>query len=141
MLIFICNSNKKEHDFFGILPTKTNWENAEMNYEIFGEYYKIEIRINSSREFNKALSEIKKRGYRYDPIKTNWKKTNKDKDYCINEISQIRNTFKAIDGRILIRFLNSANEIEIEMELPLKDNWDDYVNSYKLNKELKDKKI
>ena len=140
-LIFICNSNKKEHDFFGILPTKTNWENAEMNYEIFGEYYKIEIRINSSREFNKALSEIKKRGYRYDPIKTNWKKTNKDKDYCINEISQIRNTFKAIDGRILIRFLNSANEIEIEMELPLKDNWDDYLNSYKLNKELKDKKI
>ena len=54
------------------------------------------------------LSEIKKRGYRYDPIKTNWKKTNKDKDYCINEISQIRNTFKTIDGRILIRFLNSA---------------------------------
>ena len=112
-----------------------------MNYEIFGEYYKIVLRINSSRDFNRAYTEIRKRGYRYNPKKTNWKKTNKDKDYCINEISQIRNLLKAIDGRYLIRFLNSDNEVEMEMDLPLKDNWDDYLNSYKLEKELKNKNL
>ena len=27
------------------------------------------------------------------------------------------------------------------MELPLKDNWEDYLNSYKLEKELKNKNL
>ncbi len=142
-LIFISDSKKKEHDFFSILPKETKWQNAEVNYQIFGEYYKIEIKIINAAEieFNKVKSEIKKRGYRYDPVRKNWKKTNMDKDYCIKEITDIRSYLKKIDGRVLIRFLNSGNETEIEMELPLKDNWDDYLNSYNLKKDLLNKKI
>ena len=74
-------------------------------------------------------------------VRKNWKKTNMDKDYCIKEITDIRSYLKTIDGRVLIRFLNSGNETEIEMELPLNDNWDDYLNSYNLKKDLLNKKI
>ena len=137
-LIFISDKNKKQYDFFNVLPEVTKWDKAEKNYEIFGEYFKVEIKILDSKEFIKAKDLIKSQGFTFDKDKNKiWKKSFTDKNTCINSISALRNKLKLLDARLVLRFLTANNDLEIEIKLPGKDFWDDYLNSHNLKKELK----
>ena len=137
-LIFISDKNKKQYDFFNVLPEETKWDKAEKNYEIFGEYFKVEIKILDSKEFIKAKDLIKSQGFTFDKDKNKiWKKSFTDKNTCINSISALRNKLKLLDARLVLRFLTANNDLEIEIKLPGKDFWDDYLNSHNLKKELK----
>lgn len=137
-LIFISNSRKEDYDFYKILPKETSWGKAEKKYEIFGDYFKIEIKIINSKQFYEVKDEIYDRGFTYNPIDNNWKKIYKNKGVCIEEITKIKSSLNNIDknARVSIRFLDSNNDLEIEMKLPDKDNWNDYLNSYKLNLDM-----
>ena len=91
-----------------------------------------------SKEFIKAKDLIKSQGFTFDKDKNKiWKKSFTDKNTCINSISELRNKLKLYDARLVLRFLTSNNDLEIEIKLPGKDFWDDYLNSHNLKKELK----
>ena len=132
----------KDHDFYKILPNEIGWDKAEKKYEIFGDYFKIEIKIINSKKFYEIKEEIKGRGFTFSPVKNNWKNTYKDKNTCIEEISSIKACFCSIDSnaRVSIRFLCANNDLEIEINLPGKDNWNDYLNSHELNLEISKQK-
>ena len=115
----LSDKNKKQYDFFNVLPEVTKWDKAEKNYEIFGEYFKVEIKILDSKEFIKAKDLIKSQGFTFDKDKNKiWKKSFTDKNTCINSISALRNKLKLLDARLVLRFLTANNDLEIEIKLP-----------------------